>query len=89
MLSDLNEFGINKNIYSCIENIKGKPFSNVLEEQCMASEALYGQQVHFTFNNNDIDRVLEQYKCYYDDVIIKRVKTILYEQRRKYSYLFS
>ena len=63
--------------------------STLLKEQCMAAESLYGQQLHFNFSNNDIQLVLEKYKDYYDDTIIKRVETILYEQRRKYSYLFS
>ena len=89
LLSDTKEFNINKDIYECIEKIKGKPFSTSLEEQCMAAESLYGQQLHFNFSNNDIQLVLEKYKDYYDDTIIKRVETILYEQRRKNSYLFS
>ena len=89
LLSDTKEFNINKDIYECIEKIKVKPFSTLLKEQCMAAESLYGQQLHFNFSNNDIQLVLEKYKDYYDDTIIKRVETILYEQRRKYSYLFS
>ena len=89
LLSDLNEYDLNKDIYKCIDEIKGKPFSTSLEEQCMVSESLYGQQLHFSFNNNDIKSILEKYKEYYDDIIIKRVENILCAQRRKYSYLFS
>lgn len=88
LLSDLNEYKIHIDIYKNMDSVKGKPFSNSLEEQCECSEKLYGTVLNFKFNKKVVDKELKKYEQYYNQDIIERVRTIIYEQMRKYHYLF-
>lgn len=88
LLSDLNEYKIENDIYKNIDSVKAKPFSNSLEEQCETAEKLYGTVLNFKFDKKDVDRELKKYEEYYDLNIIERVRTIMFEQMRKYQYLF-
>lgn len=87
LLSDMNDYKISEDIYKNIDKIKAKPFSMDYIEQVEAIEKLYGQQFYIDFDKKDIDKyLLEAYKYYTTD-IVERVRTILYEQMRKYEYL--
>ena len=88
LLSDINEYDINEDVYKLIKKVKGKPFDNSLETQCEAAEALYKPQIKFDFDNTDLQNELAKYKEYYDTKILDRVEKIILEQRRKYLYLF-
>lgn len=44
--------------------------------------------VYFTFNKSDVSNLLSD-ESVYDSEIKKRVETIIYEQMRKYTYLFN
>lgn len=88
LLSDINEYKMDGDIYKNIDKVKGKPFSNSLEEQCEKAESLYGTVLKFKFTKNDVLNEIYKYKSFYNDAIIERVISILFEQMRKYYYLF-
>ena len=66
---------------------KSKTFCDNFEEQLDIAEELYGEQIHFHFDYNEVHELLESAEIY-DLEIRKRVEAIIMEQRRKYSYLF-
>ena len=50
LLSDLNDYSLDQDIYDCIGRVPAKPFSRFFEEQVDAAEELYGMQLHFSFS---------------------------------------
>ena len=89
LLSDLNDYPLEKDVYDCIDKVKSKPFSQDFDEQLDAAEKLYGQQIKFTFTKTDVTEILSEFQGIYSDEIIKRAETVLFNQMRKYAYLFS
>ena len=81
------DYPLNTDIYDEIKNVKPKTFSDSFDEQLELSETLYGNNLYFNFTDKDIDNILFKADIYSDD-IKKRVKDIIIEQKRKYSYLF-
>lgn len=88
LLSDLNDYPPPKNIYDCISCVKAKPFSTSFDEQLDAAEELFGKQIAFGFDKNDVTAALSDMKELYDKAISDRVEAIIFEQMRKYSYFF-
>lgn len=88
LLSDIKmDYPLNTDIYDEIKSVKSKTFSDSFDEQLELSETLYGNNLYFNFTDKDIDNILIKADIYSDD-IKKRVKDIIIEQKRKYSYLF-
>lgn len=67
---------------------KAKTFCRDFDEQLDTVERLYGQPVKFSFNNADVERILEEDKEYPSEEK-ERVRELLRRQRRKYQYLFA
>ena len=93
LLSDINlDYPLNEDIYKLIDSVKGKTISTNLEEQMNVSEILYGMNLKLNFTKKDIDDILnlnnEAEESIYSLEIRKRVRKILFEQMRKYPYLF-
>lgn len=89
LLSDtMQDFPMERKVEACMECIEAKPFSRDFDEQLDASEELYGQQIHFFFDANDVIRRMEAFAEYYDPLVLRRVEQILRLQMRKYAYLF-
>ena len=61
--------------------------SKDFETQMEVSEDLYGQNLQFHFSKKDVEQLLEQADIY-PDAIHERVRRILFEQMRRYPYLF-
>ena len=77
-------------VYQLIDKVKPKTFCQDFTEQLDIAEKLYGEHIHFSFTHQDIDNILTGIpEGMYSDSIIDRVRTVLYEQMRKYRYLFS
>ncbi len=89
LLSDLHDYPLEKDIYLCISRVKAKPFHTDFYEQISAAEHLYGPQLHLFFTRQDVVNALSGLDTLYPDEVLVRVETILYEQMRKYSYLFT
>ena len=88
LLSDLNEYSLDQDIYDCIGRVHAKPFSRYFEEQVDAAEELYGMQLHFFFSKKEISRELEFAGELYDEKICRRAEQVLFEQMRKYRIFF-
>ncbi|MDO4266395.1 MAG: hypothetical protein Q4C63_08060 [Eubacteriales bacterium] len=76
------------NIYDLIDTVTSKTLCEDFREQLEAVEDLYGQKLIFSYDNRVLNELLKLEK-YYPQEEKKRVITILLEQKRKYSYLFS
>lgn len=89
LLADTTEdYPMDIDIYKGIEKIKAKPFSRDFDEQTEAANVLYGDALKLDFNVNDIETAFNGIEWYYPHEIIDRVKKILYNQKRKYEYMF-
>ena len=88
LLSDTTlDYPMSGEIYELIDTVHGKTLCDSFYEALTVSEELYGENISFHFTWNDITDALEKEK-YYGKAEKERVRTILMEQRRKYSYLF-
>lgn len=88
LLSDTNDYPPEDDIYSCIARVHAKPFDRDFLTQVEAAEELYGVQWTPTFCKADVTRELATLSGLYEENILKRVETVLFEQMRRYSYLF-
>lgn len=79
-------------LYKMIDSVKAKTFAFSFDEQLEASKILYGQNLKTNFTKKDVDKILgleeNNEVSIYPLEIRKRIRTIIYEQMRKYSYLF-
>ena len=89
LLSDISDYPIDEDVFSCIVRAKAKPFSPNFAEQAEAANNLYGSDLSFTFRAADIPVLLSGLEEIYAADILKRVERVIREQIRKYGYLFS
>jgi len=88
LLSDLNDYPVDKDIYECIGQVQAKPFDRSFDAQMEAAEELYGTQLRLQFDCKDVRDVLATVAELYDCPIIDRVERVLGEQMRKYKVYF-
>ncbi len=88
LLSDLNDYPADADLYACIDRVKAKPFSADFLEQVEAVSEQFGSRLHFSLAHKDIPVLLEPLKPYCDENILSRAELVLLEQMRRYSYLF-
>lgn len=88
LLSDLNDYPLQEDVFSCISRVRAKPFSEDFDEQMSAAEALYGQQLHFSFGRRDLTDTVFALSEIYPEEILRRVETVLLEQFRKKPIFF-
>ena len=84
LLSDLNDYPVDRDIYECIGKVQAKPFDRSFDVQMEAAEELYGTQLRLQFDRSDIRTVLDSVAELYDAAVINRVERVLGEQMRKY-----
>ena len=70
-----------------LEKIESKPFSMDFDIQLEAAEELYGTQIDFNFNIEDVNAILDSVDGMYSEEICNRIRELLRYQIRKYSYL--
>ena len=70
-----------------LEKIESKPFSMDFDIQLEAAEELYGTQIDFNFNIEDVNAILHSVDGMYSEEICNRIRELLRYQIRKYSYL--
>ena len=88
LLSDIKmDYPLSGDIYRLMYDVKAKTISTDFDEQLDAAEKLYGRQIGFNFTKRDVDTILAGAGIYSEE-IIERVRTILYQQMRKYAYLW-
>ena len=88
LLSDLNDYPLDADVYVCIQRVKAKPFSPDFGEQAEATTMLYGSDLRFFLTASDIPELLQGLDELYDVQTLRRAETVIREQMRKYSYLF-
>ena len=88
MLSDLNDYPLTRDIYSSINSVQAKPFSTDFSEQVEAAGQLYGSCLKFNFTKMQIQQEIQELKDYYSSEIVERIEQIIFEQMRRYRYLF-
>ena len=81
------EYPLSGDLYSLIDSVPAKTIAASFDDQLDAAEELYGRTVYFSFSKKNIEELLEAEK-YYPEEVKERVKTILFDRMRKYSYLF-
>lgn len=88
LLSDLNDYPLDEDVFECISRVQAKPFHRDFDEQISAAEQLYGLQLRLSFDRHDVSDMLAALTGIYDDAILRRVETVLREQMRKYPIYF-
>lgn len=88
LLSDLNDYPLSADIYTCIDRIRAKPFSASFDEQVEAANELYGSYLKFSFDRHDVSEILKTMDGLYSEDILRRAERIVFEQMRKYSAYF-
>lgn len=88
LLSDLNDYPLDGDIYACIERVRAKPFSLDFDNQVEGANLLYGSFLKCLFTRDDVRKQLDELAGFYPDTILQRVERILYEQMRRYGIYF-
>ena len=88
LLSDTRlDYPLNEDVYSLRKKVKSKTFTQNFDEQLDTVEKVYGSHLKFTFTKKDIERIVFESNDYPMQVK-QRVLNVLFEQMRKYKYLF-
>ena len=88
LLSDLNDYPLEKDMYDCISRVRAKPFALNFDAQVEAAESLYGPQLKFRFSKHELPEELDSLRALYPQEILRRTEDILREQIRKYPVYF-
>ena len=81
------DYPMDEDVYELIKLPQAKTISNDFDEQMDISEQLYKNNLKFTFTKSDVKVLLEKAENYSKEER-ERVETVIYEQMRKYTYLF-
>ncbi len=88
LLADTSmDYPLTHDLYVLMSRVKSKTFCENFDTQLEIAEKLYGNCLQFNFTGKDVDAILGTIHGY-DKEIVNRVKDIIYEQMRKYRYLF-
>jgi len=87
LLSDLNDYPLDRDVYECIGAVQAKPFSTDFAEQTEAASQLYGSRLKFSFTKSQLRQKMQELEDYYDNEVVERVEKTIWEQMRKYRYL--
>ena len=83
------DYPLNEDMYKLIDSVKSKTISDDFEEQTEVSEKLYGMNLYFNFTKKDVDKLLDgEEASIYSIDIRERVRSVIYEQMRKYPIYF-
>lgn len=89
LLSDTTmDYSMQGELYSLIDSVEAKTICSRFDEQLDISEDLYGYHLKFHFTKKDVEEILKDVVVYSKEVK-NRVRNIIYEQMRKYQYLFA
>lgn len=89
LLSDTTmDYPLGGEVYQMMKNVQAKTISSDFDEQLDIAEKLYGDHLRFCFTKQDVKEILNK-ATIYSEKEKARVEKILYEQMRKYQYLFA
>lgn len=81
------DYPMGVDIYKLIGEVKAKTVCADFDEALDVAKSLYGQNIHFGFTKEDVSDLLKQ-DTVYDENVKLRVENVLFEQMRRYKYLF-
>lgn len=88
LLSDTTvDYPLGEDVYTLMREVYAKTISRDFDEQLDASEQLYGRHIHFSFQKEDVEHILDNV-IFYSEEEQRRVKSIIFSQMNKYQYLF-
>mgnify|MGYP000108183263 CR=1 FL=1 len=88
LLSDTSmDYSLGTDVYDALSEVRAKTISGSFEEQLDVSEEVCGTNLYFHFTKKDVERLLKEIPGYSEQEK-NRVQDILFEQMRKYKYLF-
>ena len=88
LLSDTTmDYPLGGDIYNLIKKVKSKTICSDFDEQLDVSESLYGNNIKMSFTHKNVRKLLDQAENYSDSEK-ERAENVVYEQMRKYKYLF-
>lgn len=88
LLSDTDvDYPLSEDTIKLMSECKAKTISRDFDEQLDVSEEVAGRNISFYFSRSDVEQIVDAAQQYPAE-IRERVKTILFQQMRKYSYLF-
>ena len=88
LLSDLNDYPLDKDVYDSIKCVRAKPFDLDFNVQVEAAEELFGMQLTLSFSRKEVSKELKFVTELYGEKIYCRVEQVLFEQMRKYQVYF-
>lgn len=88
LLSDLNDYPLEGDVYSEIARVQAKPFHRDFYQQMAAAQQLYQPQLRIGFTTKDVANALSAMADTYPSQILSRAETVLREQLRKYGRIF-
>ena len=81
------DYPLTGDVYELMDSVEAKTFCRDFGEQLEIAEKLYGNCLYFNFGKNDVDKILKSVYGYETEAV-DRVRDIIYEQMRRYGYLF-
>ena len=75
-------------ILEAIDSVESKTICDDFDEQLDIAEQLYGNNIKFSFDKKDVENIIDS-DTVYDIEVKERVKKVLFDRMRKYSYLFT
>ncbi len=88
LLSDtMMDYPLGGNIYDQIDEVNAKTVSMSFDEQLDTVESLFGSNITFTFGKKQVEELLDK-EPYYPEDIKRRVRDVIFDRMRKYSYLW-
>ena len=88
LLSDTTlDYPLGKDPIALMKTVQAKSVCQSFEEQLEIAERLYGNNIKFDFTKKDVEKTLKAADKYGSEVL-DRVRDVIFEQMRKYSYLF-
>ncbi|WP_026516503.1 hypothetical protein [Butyrivibrio sp. MC2021] len=88
LLSDTKmDYPLDRDCFTYIDKVKAATFCDSFEEQLEISEKLFGQCIHFSYDEKTAKTIIDA-AAIYDEEVKKRVFDVIMQMRRKYKYIF-
>lgn len=89
LLADITvDYPLTMDTVQLMGEVKGKTVCDSFDEALDEAERLFGRHIKFEFTKKDVQKIVSEIDLYSDE-IKERVELIIYQQMRKYGYLFS
>ena len=88
LLSDTTlDYPLSEDAVTMMGEVSAKTICSSFEEALEAAEQLYGYNLKFLFKKSDVTKLINDVNIYSDEEK-ERVETVIFQQMRRYQYLF-